>query len=342
MSSVDGSRGLVEGDYVETPEGLLFAVKGIRHPGDLTVAYLRYVPDPTGSRERRGRRYRRVYDLEETDRFLRENYPRYVNLVEDRGLALQSVPRGRITRVYRPRERLAELLVDPRPGLERTVSRLVSALAERGVPVDGLGISGSVLIGMDTPASDVDLIGYGSDAGRRVYDALKRLRREVGWVSPYDAETVVGVTRSRWGDTGLDLGGLGAIEARKVLHGLVDGTEYFVRLVRGPGEFEEGISSRPLGRVTLRATVRESWASIYTPCAYEIDDCSHRGPHDWPHPSQLVSFRGKFTEQAGDGDRVEARGTLERVEHGDRTAHRVVLGGRGDYLVPVALLTDRL
>ncbi len=338
MASHIRHQGLIEGDYVETQEGLLFTVKGVHQPEGLTIAYLRYVPDPMGTRERSGRRYRRVYDLEETNGFLRDNYPQYINAVEDRGLTLQSISSGRITRIYKPWERLVELLADPRLGPERTISKLVSALIEYGVPFDGLGVSGSVLIGMDTPDSDVDLIGYGLDAGSKIYEALKRLRQEADWVSPYEAETVVDVTRSRWGDTDLDLEGLSAIEARKILHGLVDGTDYFVRLVREPEEFEEGISSRPLGRVTLRATVKESGASIYTPCTYEIDECSYRGSHDWPDPSQLVSFRGKFTEQARDGDRVEAKGTLEKVEYGDRTACRVMLGGKGDYLVPVTLL----
>jgi predicted nucleotidyltransferase len=338
MASYIRHQGLIEGDYVETQEGLLFTVKGVHHPEGLTIAYLRYVPDPMGTRERSGRRYRRFYDLEETDGFLRDNYPQYINPVDDRGLTLQSIPNGRITRTYKPRERLEELLADPRPGLERTISKLVSALTEYGAPLDGLGVSGSVLIGMDTPGSDVDLIGYGLDTGSKVYEALKRLRQEAAWVSPYDAETVGNVTRSRWGDTGLDIEGLGAIEALKILHGLVDGTDYFVRLVREPEEFEEGISSRPLGRMTLRATVKESGASIYTPCTYEIDECSYRASHDWPDPSQLVSFRGKFTEQVGDGDRVEARGTLERVEYGDRIAYRVMLGSKGDYLVPITLL----
>ena len=338
MASYIQHQGLIEGDYVETQEGLLFTVKGIHHPESLTIAYLRYVPDPMGTRERSGRRYRRVYDLKETDGFLRDNYPQYINAVEDRGLTLQSIPNGRITRTYKPRERLEELLADPRPGPERTISKLVSALTEYGVPFDGLGVSGSVLIGMDTPGSDADLIGYGLDTGSKVYEALKRLRQEADWVSPYDAETVGNVTRSRWGDTGLDLEGLSAIEARKILHGLVDGADYFVRLVKKPEEFEEGISSRPLGRVILRATVKESGASIYTPCTYEIDECLYRGSHDWPNPSQLVSFRGKFTEQAGDGDRVETRGNLEKVEYSDRTAYRVMLGDRGDYLVPITLL----
>ena len=48
-----------------------------------------------------------------------------------------------------------------------------------------------------------------------------------------------------------------------------------------------------------------------------------------------MSFRGKFTEQAKEGDVVEARGTLEEVEYSDRAIYRVILGGRGDHLVPI-------
>ena len=338
MASFNRHREPTEGDYVETPEGLLFAVKGVYHPEGLTIAYLRYVPDPRGARERGGRRYRRVYDLEETDRFLSDNHPQYVNLIEDHGLALQSIPNERIARTYRPRKGLHEILADPKPGPEKVVAKFTSALSRSGVPLECLGVSGSVLIGLATPSSDVDLIAYGLDAGRKVYEALRCLRQSTDWVNPYDAETVDDVTRSRWGDTGLDLEGLGAIEARKVLHGLVDGTDYFVRLVRAPDEFEKEVSSRPLGRVRLRATVKDDRFSINTPCTYEIDDCSYVGSCGWPEPSELVSFRGKFTEQAGEGERVEVKGTIEEVDYADRTVHRVMLGGRGDYLVPVALL----
>lgn len=337
MASFNRHQGLTEGDYVETLEGLLFAVKGVHHPEGLTIAYLRYVPDPRGTRERGGRKYSRVYDLEETDRFLSDNHPRYLNPIEDRGLTLQSIPNEKIARTYRPRKGLHEILADPKPGPEKIVAKFASTLSRSGVPLESLGVSGSVLIGLSTPSSDVDLIAYGLDAGRKVYEALRYLRQSADWVNPYDAETVEEVTRSRWGDTSLDLEGLGTIETRKVLHGLVDGTDYFVRLVRGPDEFEKEVSSRPLGKVRLRATVKDDRFSIYTPCTYEIDNCSYLGSPAWPEPSELVSFRGKFTEQAKEGEMVEVKGTLEEVDYADRTVHRVILGGRGDYLVPVVL-----
>ena len=55
MASHNQPQGLIEGDYVETQEGLLFTVKGIHHPEGQIIAYLRYVPDPMGTRERSGR-----------------------------------------------------------------------------------------------------------------------------------------------------------------------------------------------------------------------------------------------------------------------------------------------
>jgi len=51
-----------------------------------------------------------------------------------------------------------------------------------------------------------------------------------------------------------------------------------------------------------------------------------------------MSYRGKFTEQAREGEVIEARGTLEKVEYRDRITHRLMMGGRGDYLIPAGML----
>ena len=331
--------GPVEGDYVETTEGLLFTVKGLRHPQGLVVAYLRYVPDPGGDRRRGEVRYRRVYDLDETDEYLRLNHPLYLNEVEGKGLSLQSVPVDRISRMYVPRERLASILESPRTEVESIVARFASAISfEGGVSLVDMGVSGSVLVDLASSTSDVDLIVYGRDSGRRVYESVRALRGREGWVRPYDGESVRNVAVNRWGDTGLDLEELSTKESGKVLHGLVDGRDYFIRLVREPDASEEGEVSRPLGTVVLRGTVVGADDSIYTPCSYEVEGCSFKGGGPDVEVGQLVSFRGKFTEQAVEGDVVEARGTLEEVVSGGLVYHRVMLGRRGDYLFPVGLV----
>ena len=331
--------GPVEGDYVESLEGLLFTVKGLRHPRGLVVAYLRYVPDPLGERLRGGVRYRRVYDLDETDEYLRANHPQYLNEVEGVGVPLQSVPVDRISRVYVSRERLKTITGSPETELESTFARFASAISrEGGVPLARMGVSGSVLVGLATPASDVDLIVYGREPGRRVHEAVRGLRGRESWVSAYDVEGVRAVTTSRWGDTGLGIDGLLALESGKALHGLVDGRDYFIRLVREPDASEEGEVSKPLGTVTLVGTISNADDSIFTPCTYEVEGCSFRGGGPGVDTLRLVSFRGKFTEQAVEGDVVEARGTLEEVTSAGGVYHRVMLGRRGDYLVPVGLV----
>jgi predicted nucleotidyltransferase len=334
---IDGAASdLIEGDYVETAEGLLFAVKGLHHAEGLVTAYLRYVPDPEGERVRGALRYRRVYDLDETDELLRENYPRYLNYVERKGLTLQSVPIESISRVYSARERLKTLKEEPGTELEATVAKLASELSSgSGVPLDEFGVSGSVLIGLAIPTSDVDLIVYGLDAGRKVYDSLRKLRISRDWIRPYDSETVKEVTTNRWGDTDLDQRKMSELEKRKILHGLVDGRDYFVRLVRKPGELEQEIASKPLGKTVFRAEITDAEESIFTPCTYHIESHPHVEGATKYDITRLVSYRGKFTEQAREGDVVEARGNVEEVAYRHGTKFRLMLGGRGDYLFPI-------
>ena len=320
-------------------EGLIFSVKGLHHPEGLVVAYLRYVPDPDGERVRGPRHYRRIYDIEETDEFLRKHHPVYLNPIEGKDLTLQSVPTERISRVYSPTKRLQEIVEIPSSELEESTAEFASALSsDSGVLLSSLGVSGSVLIGLAGPSSDVDIVVYGLDAGRKVYGALSRLREKGTWIRPYDSGSVMGVVSNRWGDTGFDLVKFVPSETRKVLHGRVGDRDYFVRLVPNPLEIEEEVVSRPLERAVLRATVVDSGCSIYTPCTYFVEDCSTQGEGRGPEVTRLVSYRGKFTEQAREGEVVEARGTLEEVEYRDHTTLRLMMGGRGDYLIPAGIL----
>jgi len=48
-----------EGDFIETFEGLIFDVKGLIHPPNRIIAFLRYFPDEKGERKKNSKRYRR-------------------------------------------------------------------------------------------------------------------------------------------------------------------------------------------------------------------------------------------------------------------------------------------
>jgi predicted nucleotidyltransferase len=147
---------------------------------------------------------------------------------------------------------------------------------------------------------------------------------------------------NRWGDTDLDPEKMVDIEIRKVLHGMVNGRDYFVRLVRKPREFDRETTSTPLRRAVLTATIANAKESVFTPCTYHVEDCTYLDGASGAEVIQLVSYRGKFTEQAWEGDTVEARGTVEEATYREGTIFRLMLGGRGDYLYPKKPRTGKL
>jgi predicted nucleotidyltransferase len=324
--------GFSEGDYIKTIDGLYFAVKGGLHGEDLVVAILRYIPDENGERAHNGKHYRRVYDVDCTTKVLQENYPDYINYIDWLGLSLQSVPHSKIAEVFKPADKLKDILINPDSKLAKQITRFVETLSESsGVSTSFFGVSGSLLIGLETMESDIDLNVYGETEGRRVYEALRQLRSETDWVSPYDTNSIGSVLNSRWGDTGLDLDRLRSIECGKVLHGLVYGVNYFIRLLVD----EKEARSIPIKNVSILATVTDATQSIFTPCTYRVENVQTCNESSEYVIVELKSYRGKFTEQTKIGDMVQARGTLEKVTRHGSVYYRLMLGGRGDYLVPV-------
>ncbi|MBS7631220.1 hypothetical protein KEJ47_06565 [Candidatus Bathyarchaeota archaeon] len=332
---------VIEGSYLETNEGLLFSVKGHFHPEDLIIAYLRYIPDERGERRRGEIRFKRLYEFNETYEILRRFYPQYINYVEKLGLELQSVPIDRVSKIYHPDEKLKEIMEAPKTDLEKTISRFVLYISsESRVPVSNFGVSGSVLINLASCSSDIDLVIYGSKASIKLYYTLKKIRRKDFWIKPYDEKTIEPIAKARWSKTNLNLDKLKKNEVNKVLHGLVEDREYFIRLVKFPAEIKKEISSKPLGRIKLRGVIKSAKESIFTPCTYKIKDCRVEGYGNLKI-SELLSFRGKFTEQVQEGEEVEAKGTMERVQYPNKTIYRVILGEEEDYLISLKYLETR-
>jgi predicted nucleotidyltransferase len=327
MGLMDGFN---EGDYIQTVDDLFFAVKGSRHPDGFVVAILRYLPDSRGDRVLDGVNYKRVYNIDYTTDYLRKNYPEYVNHIPRLGFEFQSVPVNKIGQHYEPRMRLTEIINDPQSDVERVLTDFVKNLSETsGVSTDRFGVSGSLLIGLQTESSDIDVNVYGQEEAQSVYSAMREIRETSGWLKPLAGELLESVIKSRWGDTGLSIDLFSRIESSKVLHGIIHGREYFMRLLMDDDDYV----SSPVQRAKIEAKITDASRSIFNPCVYKVTQVS--GDTGEIQISELKSYRGKFTEQVIEGDLVEARGTLEEVHGPDGGYHRVMLGGKGDYLLPL-------
>jgi predicted nucleotidyltransferase len=331
---------MIEGYYVESTDGLFFAVKGLVHPPEAVVAYLRYAPDPNGERRREGLPYRRLYQFEEQEELLRERYPSY--LFEDSvfGTQLQGVPKERVRLIHDPCQKLAELRQrEDRDELEEKAVAFADLLAGRAkAPKRSIGISGSILVGLHTPHSDIDLVVYGSEHCRAVHGALRGLLDEPGGeVRRLNKEEMRGLYASRSQDTPMDFEDFIWLEGRKVIQGRFRGCEYFIRFVKDPVEIEESYGDKrysSLGQAEVEATVADASQAIFTPCTYGVEDVRFTDGPAVDDLREITSFRGRFCEQAREGERVLARGKLEKVvvREGE-VYYRLPLGGRGDSMI---------
>lgn len=332
---------IIEGYYLESTDRLLFAVKGLVHPPQTVVAYLRYAPDPDGERERESIRYRRLYRFEEQEELLREKYPAYLFFDPIFGERLQGVPCERIGQVYDPCLKLAELRREKDlDDLEEKAVEFADLLGERTrVPEGYIGVSGSVLVGLHTPCSDIDIVVYNSERCRAVHRALRELldgaADEVRRLNEGELRELYA---SRSQDTPMGFEDFARLEGRKVIQGKFRECEYFIRFVKEPAELGEGYGDKRytlLAQAEVEVTVTDTSEAIFTPCSYKVEEVRLVGvQHAAPLPVEIVSFRGRFCEQAREGERVRVRGKLERViKKGGKIHYRLLLGGPGDFMV---------
>ena len=331
-----------EGDIIETVDRIFFDVKGLVHPPRKIVAFIRFIPDPKGDRKRENVTYRKVYHLRERYELLRKQFPQY--LVSDPVFDEQlcEVPIKAIKQHYTPREgvknlRLENLLDDA----ETDALEFVELLKKNAsISWSKLGISGSLLVGLHTSTSDIDPVIYGSENCRQVYASLKSLmQHRDSPVKPYTREGLKRLFDFRSKDTVMSFEDFLRTESRKVLQGMSKRRDYYIRCVKDWNEIEDEygrVRYKSMGYAKIKATVTDDSEMIFTPCCYKIIDVKIlEGVHVEPI-EEIVSFRGRFCEQARDGETVIAQGKVERVQAGEHVFYRLLLGNRtSDFMVPL-------
>ncbi|MEM2136651.1 MAG: hypothetical protein QXI93_01700 [Candidatus Methanomethylicia archaeon] len=331
-----------EGDFIETIEGLIFDVKGLIHPPEKVIAYLRYFEDPLGDRVRNGKKYRKVYSLSDRDNILRKRNPQYIYYDHIFGEWMEGVPKSSIIKHYKPEEKVLNLLesasLDP---IEGKALRFVQTIHDfSGISMGGLGISGSILVDLHNIESDIDVIVYGKGNCISVYEDLKFLMQngEKGF-SKYDINDLRKLYDFRFKDTWIPFEEFYKTEHRKVSQGKFLDRDFFVRFILDWNEINENYGDyiyKNIGYMRVKAKIEDDENAIFTPCKYVISEVKILdGDRNITPPKEIVSFRGRFCEQAKKNEYVIAQGKLEKVisKNGDEY-HRIVLGGKpSDFMI---------
>jgi len=168
----------IEGDYIETKKNrLFFDVKGYHHPKDRKICFIRFYPNKTGNRIKDNIIYKKVYALNERYSLLKEKFPQYLFYSNQFDLELQGVGLEDIKNIYNPRDFLRNLqMKNNLNNIEEKSKELCELFIDKGkVPKESIGISGSLMVGLNKLDSDIDIIIYGTKTCVNFQSNLKEI-----------------------------------------------------------------------------------------------------------------------------------------------------------------------
>ena len=275
-------------DFLLTEDDWLFAVVDYFHKDGIRST-LRYVPDENGDRELNGIRYRK-YDFGPAFEFMREHRPDWVRDVH-------VVPETAVKKLLRPSDRIPELVKT-----DSRVAEIVKTLDEAGISRSSMGVTGSMVAGLQNEKSDIDFLVYGP-AWFKARDAIAAAKKEEGPIEDIDEEMWQRIYRKRIPEISFDEFMLH--EARKGNRGMVDGTYFDLLFTR---EWDQ--IKAPLQRGTdtvklkIEAEVTNADFAFDNPSYYKID-------HE--EIDHVLSYTHTYAGQALPGEIIEARGVVEEV-----------------------------
>jgi hypothetical protein len=327
-----------EGDFVESKDGWIFDVKGLVHPPDGVIAFVRYIPDEKGDRVRRGVKYRKIYDLSERYDFLRKHRPQYLRYNKVCDAWLNEVPVNDVAHHYKPQQKTRHLLSNTHlDAVEKQTLEFIKLLNDvTHTSLEHFGVSGSVLVGLHSTQSDIDLVVYGRENSVAVRAALKKLLQEEEAVTAYGQEGLRSRYNERQRSTPVSFSDYVFHEARKTFQGYFEGREFFIRYVKEWRDVTEQYGDtvyRNAGYTTVKGRVVDASESHFTPCTYALADIEVMAG-ETALVTEISSFRGRFCDQAARGEWIVAQGKLERVTTQEQTHYRLLLGSSPrDYMV---------
>ncbi|MBK8814668.1 MAG: hypothetical protein IPN42_03795 [Methylococcaceae bacterium] len=307
-------------DFIETAEGLCFAVVqfGVECSGccEKVLCFLRYIKFDDDNHFG----WRKVKtDIANT--YLKQYFPHYLHHSEVLDADLHAVEVRDIVRHYKPRERLQFILASlQRDSVEQDLFELCRLFQRNGLDIAQIGVTGSLLIGVQQSGSDIDLVFYDRDLfhhARKITAHLIESGKlsdldETDWQASFDRRSCA-----------LSLADYVWHERRKCNKALINGRKFDLNLVAENVE-QTGATYKKCGATVIQCKIVDDRYGFDYPAMYSIDHAEIRS---------VVCFIATYTGQAFKGETVEIAGL---VEQGDDGVLRIVVGSSreapGEYI----------
>jgi uncharacterized protein len=297
-------------DFIVTGDDWIFAVADYCHEGGIR-SILRYVPDPKGTRGI-DKKYRKM-DFDEAFMFMKKARPEWVKDVH-------IVPWDSVKEILSPGKRLRSIV-----NKNEKVKAIVKTLEKYVLP-EKMGVTGSLLPGLEIESSDIDFIVYGS-SWFTARDIIKREKEKKNPITQISDEMWHDIYKKRKPDISFDEFLLH--EVRKGNRGMVGGTYFDLLYVRDWKDITSCLRGTDIGNKTIRATVTNADFSFDSPAIYKIDH---------PEISYVLSYTHTYAGQALPGERIEARGMVETLGNMKRLVVGTTREPKGEWIKSLTLL----
>jgi uncharacterized protein len=304
-------------DFIETEEGLCFAVvqNGAEICGDVekVLCFLRYVKSD-------GKQWHKV-STEQANAYLKTHHPQYLHYSAVLDANLHAVAIDKIVQHHKPRQRLQQVLAkQQRDKVEQDSTDLCLLFQHNGLDLTQVGVTGSVLLGVQQQSSDIDLVFYDRETFQKARAIIANLieQRQLGDLAEHDWQEAY----ARRSCT-LTLAEYIWHECRKFNKALINGRKFDLNFVDSQTQSEQ-ITYQKCGAITLQCKIKEDKYGFDYPALYTIDHETIK---------TVVCFIATYTGQVFVGETVEVSGLLEQAEDGSK---QIVVGSSreatGEYI----------
>ena len=299
-------------DFVETAEGLVFAVVESGLEQGKVLCFLRYI--------KLNKQWNKL-NTEQANQLLTDQYPHYLYYSLIKQAHCHALNLEDIVKYHQPKTRLKQLfLANDLDDVESDCASLCTLFQKQGLAIDQIGITGSILISAQKQSSDIDLVVYGREHFHAVRAIIRRLLAQqklqplaaVDWQSSYQRR-----------DCDLSYETYVWHEQRKYNKALIHQRKFDLNLIVLEQAPDTTIYEKQ-GTLILQAQVLNADYAFDYPSRFLIQH---------PNITEVVCYTATYTGQAKAGEWVKVAGIVEQSINGDK---RIVVGSnreaRGEYI----------
>jgi len=280
-------------DFIQTKEGLIFAVVSYQPQAEKVGCFLRYIPNNRGF-EKMG--------TAQANLLLKQVYPQYFYQSSQFDATFHAVKTDEIITHFKPEQRLKTVLAQKtHDEIEQKLQGLIPILVRFGVECDALGLTGSMLINQQGATSDIDLVVYGRKQFQKTRQAIEQAVA-AGELEPLDEQLMWDNFQRRAGV--LSLNEFTWHENRKFNKAVIEGCKFDIGMMCLSDEIEHDKAQyqKQGGRI-FKTKVIDDHRAFDFPAVYHVED---------KLTPKVLSFTHTYVGQAKKGEIIEVSGAVER------------------------------